>query len=106
MSGGITNSSKNNNNYIKHITHHKNHHRKESARRLVALCGLTLLLSAFVVMFIIFISAYLSPTKTAIIHINTLNEAPIELALLLSTSVLGFYAFALLFKDLYKLRRI
>ena len=79
-------------------------HAREKARRIIALCGLTLLMSAFIVMFSIFMAAYLSPTKTAIIHINTFNEAPIELALLLSTSVLGFYAFALLFKDFRELR--
>jgi hypothetical protein len=81
-------------------------HRDERTKRLVALCGLTLLLSALIVMLSIFLAAYLSPTKTAIIYINTFNEAPLELALLLSTSVLGFYAFALLFKDFRNLRRI
>jgi len=80
--------------------------KKEKARRLVAICGLTMLLSAFVVMFLVFLTAYLSPTKTAIIYVNTFNEAPVELALLLSTSVLGLYAFALLFNDFRNLRRI
>ena len=80
--------------------------RTERGRRLAALCGLTLLLSAHMVMLSIFLAAYMSPTKTAIIHINTFNEAPIELALLLSTSVLGFYAFALLFRDFRKIVRI
>jgi pilus assembly protein TadC len=78
--------------------------RRNRASRLIALTGMTLLLSAFMVMFSIFMAAYLSPAKMAIIHVNTLNEAPIELALLLSTSVLGFYAFALLFKDFRNLR--
>ena len=58
-----------------------------------------MLMSAFIVMFSIFLAAYMSPTKMAIIHVNTFNEAPIELALLLSTSVLGIYAFTLLFRD-------
>jgi hypothetical protein len=88
------------------IWHVKNIHRDERTKRLIALCGTTLLLCAFIVMFSIFLSAYLSPTKTAIIHINTLNEAPVELALLLSTSVLGLYAFALLFRDFRQLRNI
>jgi len=91
MSGGINN--------IRGI------HRDERTKRLVALCGLTLLLSALIVMLTIFMAAYSSPTKTAIIHVNTFNEAPLELALLLSTSVLGFYAFALLFRDFRQLRR-
>ena len=78
--------------------------RKQKASRLIALTGMTLLLSAFVVMFSIFLAAYLSPAKMAIIHVNTLNEAPIELALLLSTSILGFYAFAVLLKDFRSLR--
>lgn len=78
--------------------------RKEKARRLIALTGMTLLLSAFVVMFSIFLAAYLSPAKMAIIHVNTLNEALIELALLMSTSVLGVYAFAVLLKDFRSLR--
>jgi len=76
----------------------------ETKKRLIALCGTTLLLSAFFVMFSVFLAAYMSPTKTAIIHVNTFNEAPLELALLMSTSVLGFYAFALLFRDFRNLK--
>ncbi len=78
----------------------------DKKRRFIALCGLTMLLSAFVVMFSIFLAAYFSPTKTAIIHVNLFNEAPVELALLLSTSVLGLYTFVLLFKDFRERRRI
>jgi len=78
----------------------------DKKRRLAALCGITMLLSAFVVMFSIFIMAYVSPTKTAIVHVNLFNEAPIELALLLTTSVLGFYAFLLLFRDFREVNEV
>jgi len=71
---------------------------------MIALCGLTMLLGSFFVMLSIFLTAYLSPTKTAFIHVNLFNEAPIELALLLSTSILGIYAFVLFFMDLRKIR--
>jgi len=74
--------------------------KSERGRRLVALCGLTMLMSAFIVMFVIFLAAYTSPGKTAIIRVNMFNEAPVELALLLSTSVLGAYAFVTLFRDI------
>ncbi|RLI97780.1 MAG: hypothetical protein DRO99_02475 [Candidatus Aenigmatarchaeota archaeon] len=77
---------------------------RDRKRRLVALCGLTMLLSAFIVMFSIFMIAYVSPSKTAVIHVNMFNEAPVELILLISTSVLGIYAFALLFNDFKEMR--
>ena len=67
--------------------------------RFAALCGMVMLLSAFVVMFSLFIAAYTSPSGAAVIHVNMFQEAPVELALLLFTMVLGSYAFVTLFRD-------
>ena len=69
-------------------------------RRFVALCGMTMLLSAFMVMFSVFLIAYLSPTKSAIIYIDLFKEANIEFAILLFTSIFGLYSFSVLAKDL------
>ncbi len=79
---------------------------REKRTRLLAILGLTMLLSSFFVMFSVFMTAYMSPTKTALVHVNLFNEAPLELALLMSTSVLGLYAFVILLRDFRNLGRI
>lgn len=76
--------------------------RRSNTRRLVALCGTTMLFCAFIVMSLIFLSAFASPAKSAIIHINMFNEAPIELLILGATFVLGSFSIFHLFDDYRK----
>jgi hypothetical protein len=69
-------------------------------RKFVALCGVLMLFSVFITMFLIFIAAYSSPNKSVLVHINMFNEANLELVLLGAITLIGFYSIVHITKDI------
>jgi len=54
--------------------------------------GSMVLLASYLILLFTFISAYLSPVKAVVVHINNIGEANIELAfLLLSVPCIAYY---------------
>ena len=60
--------------------------------RALALLGHTLTFSWFINFALVFLMAYMSPTKSILIHINTLGEADVELAALIISAPLALLA--------------
>lgn len=77
---------------------------KESIKFTLILCGIGFLISNNVVMYLTFLSAYFSPTKTTVVHVNMFNEALVEFFVVPFSIGFGIVCIVQYFRSPFKIK--